>query len=106
MKVFCGNDSNGRVVYYHRVYHWNCRKFFMNIFILLLAVGILLICYTTRTQADQTPRSVIVKSGDTLWTIAQTTRPHQDPRITIENIREINQLNTVNIQPGQKILVP
>jgi hypothetical protein len=91
---------------YHRVYYWNKRKFLFNVLVLVFAVSILLISFSSKTRADQTPRSVIIKNGDTLWKIAEAIRPEQDPRITIEGIRNANQLKSVTVQPGQKVLVP
>jgi hypothetical protein len=91
---------------YRRVYRWNKQKFLFNVLVLIVAVSILLISFSSKTRADQTPRSVIIKNGDTLWKIAEAIRPEQDPRITIESIRDANQLKTVTVQPGQKVLVP
>ena len=51
---------------------------------------------TLRTAAE----GVTVRPGDTLWTIA---RKHfeGDPRIAIEHIRKVNNLDSGIIHPGQ-----
>lgn len=48
-----------------------------------------------------------VKAGDSLWVIADSvTSPGQDVRETIEAIRELNDLDSSVIVPGQRLLVP
>lgn len=44
---------------------------------------------------------VVVEPGDTLWSIARTQVPGGDPRDIVGNIREINQLSSAEIFPGQ-----
>jgi LysM repeat protein len=48
-----------------------------------------------------------VRAGDSLWTIAQAaTEPGADVRLTIEAIRQINDLSGSVIVPGQRLEVP
>jgi len=50
---------------------------------------------------------VIVKEGDTLWDLARNHyHGKKDIRKKIYEIRSINNLETVNIVPGQLILIP
>lgn len=49
---------------------------------------------------------ILVKSGDTLWSIAAETAPEMDPRATIDWIVRANGLSTLRIRPGQRLLVP
>jgi len=49
---------------------------------------------------------VIVDEHDTLWSIATRTRPHTDPRITVQRMIDINGLNGAIIQPGQRVILP
>ena len=49
----------------------------------------------------------IIITGDTLWDISSKYKQHKDdPRDYIREIVEINQLSSLNIIPGQKILIP
>jgi LysM repeat protein len=49
---------------------------------------------------------VIADEHDTLWSIATRTRPGVDPRITVQRIIDINGLDGVIIQPGQRLVLP
>ena len=50
---------------------------------------------------------VIVLSGDTLWDIAgRYTDNTKDIRKTVFEIKERNQLTTVNLMPGQELIIP
>ena len=52
------------------------------------------------------PASVVVQSGQTLWGIAQEVAPGHDPRLVISQIRDLNDLGTRSIVPGQELVVP
>lgn len=47
-----------------------------------------------------------VARGETLWQIATQYRPESDPRSVIAQIKQINKLDDVTVQPGQRLLVP
>ncbi|GGG88013.1 LysM peptidoglycan-binding domain-containing protein [Paenibacillus radicis (ex Gao et al. 2016)] len=50
---------------------------------------------------------IVVSSGDTIWGIAQRyTKAADDIRFNVYKIKERNQLATVTITPGQKLIVP
>jgi nucleoid-associated protein YgaU len=49
---------------------------------------------------------VVVKPGQTLWSIAAQTDPAADPRLTIGEIVDLNSLRGTGIQVGQVLLVP
>ncbi|ACB85087.1 LysM peptidoglycan-binding domain-containing protein [Natranaerobius thermophilus] len=50
---------------------------------------------------------VIINEGDTLWNIAiEHTNENQDPRKSIEEIRQLNDMDCANITVGEKIKVP
>jgi predicted Zn-dependent protease len=50
---------------------------------------------------------VIVRPGDTLWSIAAAhTSIHDDVQETIDRISEVNHLNGAAISPGQRLHVP
>ncbi|MGC4943050.1 LysM peptidoglycan-binding domain-containing protein [Kribbella sp. DT2] len=50
---------------------------------------------------------VQVGAGDTLWSIAQTTNPSDNPAAVVEQIADLNNLRTVtDVVPGQTLDVP
>ncbi|HKL10692.1 MAG TPA: LysM peptidoglycan-binding domain-containing protein [Clostridia bacterium] len=51
-------------------------------------------------------REIVVKPGDTVWTIAESQNQDRDLRETVFEIFEANHLHSHIIQPGQTILVP
>lgn len=50
--------------------------------------------------------SVVVQSGETLWGIAKEVAPGHDPRLVVSQIRDLNDLGTRSIVPGQTLVVP
>jgi Tfp pilus assembly protein FimV len=48
----------------------------------------------------------VVEPGDTLWGIAQQIRPETDPRVTIQRIKDINGLSSVQLRAGERLIVP
>ncbi len=55
---------------------------------------------------DDTDSTVVVEDGDTLWAIAEQARPGEDPRRTVHEIVEMNELDESNVDPGQEIVIP
>lgn len=50
---------------------------------------------------------VQVAPGQTLWSIAESTNPGQDPTIVVEKIADLNKLATpADITPGQTLQIP
>jgi hypothetical protein len=49
---------------------------------------------------------VVVRPGDTLWSIAARHSPSRDPFGTVESIRRLNDLSDHTIYAGQELLVP
>ena len=57
--------------------------------------------------AGTRPRTVTVRSGDTLWAIAQRySEPDGDVRALVYEISELNGVSAGAIQPGQSLQVP
>ncbi len=57
--------------------------------------------------ADTRPLpSVVVRPGDTLWSIAGDYAPGRDRADTIEDIRRLNHLEGYRLQPGQRLVLP
>lgn len=80
--------------------------------VILLIVGLTVLVMAvqpTMKQIDWSEETYIVKSGDTLWTIADKYCPEiVDKREWIAEVQELNQLNNSTIHPGQmlKVLAP
>lgn len=89
-----------------RQYRWNYLKCLRNIVMLVLVLVTLSLMFSSATGAGTPPKNIIIQSGDTLWTLAVRVRPHEDPRKTVEAIRYANHLESLNITPGQMIIVP
>ncbi len=50
--------------------------------------------------------SVVVHSGDTLWSIAESVAPDADPRAVVDAIQEANGLAGAGLVPGQVLVLP
>lgn len=73
-------------------------------FVLGLAIFSIMIA---GAEEKNTYREVTVKPGDTLWKISkQNMRQNEDIRCYIYEIRQINNLQTSKIIPGQVIRIP
>jgi LysM repeat protein len=57
-------------------------------------------------QAVDTFGYVTVKSGQSMWTLAETIAPKADPRDVIAEIVALNQLTSASLSPGQQLAVP
>jgi hypothetical protein len=49
---------------------------------------------------------IVVRPGQTLWSIASAAEPSADTRVVVEEIMTANALNTVSITAGQLLWVP
>jgi LysM repeat protein len=49
---------------------------------------------------------VTVGHGDTLWELAETIAPGEDPREVIADIVKLNGLDDAVVQPGQQLSLP
>lgn len=61
-----------------------------------------------RKELDNAPTDVyLVQEGDRLWTIAERTGfDNQDPRDIVDRIQELNDMKTVDIYPGDILIIP
>ena len=57
-------------------------------------------------QEAKTPRTYVVRSGDTLWSIASRFEPSTDPRIVIDAITSANGVDPGALMPGQQLSIP
>ncbi|MGY4860172.1 LysM peptidoglycan-binding domain-containing protein [Cryobacterium sp. AP23] len=49
---------------------------------------------------------ITVDAGQSLWDLAQSIAPKQDPRDVIADIVNLNQLASESVQPGQRLALP
>jgi len=70
---------------------------------LMLLVGLGYLRYNAYAVAHFHREEVIVKPGDTLWSIATEIDPHQDPRMVVYYLEKLIGRNT--IYPGEKIFI-
>ncbi|MEI5585017.1 MULTISPECIES: LysM peptidoglycan-binding domain-containing protein [unclassified Agromyces] len=50
--------------------------------------------------------TVVVGAGDTLWGIAESVAPSEDPREVILEIMRLNGMSDAVVQPGQRLALP
>jgi hypothetical protein len=62
---------------------------------------------STHTTYHPAKHRVVVQPGQTLWDIAKTVAPGQDPRTVIDEIVDLNALSSAGeIRAGQPLYVP
>ena len=49
---------------------------------------------------------VTIEAGQSLWQLAESVAPAQDPRDVIADIVNLNQLTSEAVQPGQRLALP
>ena len=52
------------------------------------------------------PRTHVVQPGETLWEIAFELDPSTDTRVVVARVAELNRLASVDVEPGQALLLP
>ena len=50
--------------------------------------------------------TVVVRAGDTLWSIARAVAPEEDPRLVVDAIVDLNGLDGVDLLPGAELQLP
>lgn len=60
----------------------------------------------TTAPAAAVTRTVVVGTGDSLWTIAERIAPHTDPRVTVELLQRSNHLDGTVLQAGTVLALP
>jgi LysM domain len=51
-------------------------------------------------------RQIVVRPGETLWTIATAAEPSADPRLVISQIMTVNSLTSTVVEAGELLWVP
>lgn len=74
----------------------------------LLAAGV-----AQATNHGASPRAarqnlvqVVVRPGQTLWSVAESADPDQDTRVVVRQIVDLNSLSGPTVQAGQQLWVP
>jgi hypothetical protein len=49
---------------------------------------------------------VVVRPGQSLWSVAENADPNADPRLVIQQIAQLNALTTDIVMAGQRLWVP
>ena len=57
-------------------------------------------------SAQPAQHLVTVQQGDSLWTLAQRVAPDNDPREVVALIRDLNDLSSSQLLPGQHLVLP
>lgn len=68
-----------------------------------------LLALRAAAASDDVPRRTVVvevRSGETLWDLAERVAPHSPPQAVTERIRELNGMRGSTVHPGQPLLVP
>lgn len=60
----------------------------------------------SRVSATAAFDYVTIEAGQSLWQLAESVAPHQDPRDVIADIVNLNQLASEAVQPGQRLALP
>ena len=87
----------------------NPRKLFRGIAILILTAGFAVssisgsMAGSGETEALQ---FITISAGDSLWALASVHAPRTDPRDWIADVVLLNDLDSVNLEPGQQIALP
>jgi LysM repeat protein len=79
------------------------------VIISIVVLAVLLLASAVQANGGEAPSTIDyrVRSGDTLWSIAQEHGDHSgDVRATVHEIRGLNGLDGSTIRAGQVLLVP
>ena len=78
-----------------------------------LAAGAVSVLAGPLSRAFPAPRAVpvaehryVIRSGDTLWSIARSIAPASDPRPMVDAIAEANQVDPGALIPGRTLVIP
>ncbi len=82
-------------------------RFLVIISTMVVALVLLLASSVMAAGPEPVTDDYLVRSGDTLWSIAEQVGPENaDVRAVIAEIRDLNDLESSLIRPGQNLLVP
>jgi hypothetical protein len=87
----------------------NPRKLFRGVAILILTAGFAVSSINGSMAGGGAPGElefISVSAGDSLWALAAVHAPKSDPRDWIADVVLLNNLETVDLVPGQQIALP
>lgn len=84
----------------------NKKRFFTFLFLLLITIMLAGSVIAAAGNEKPESRAVIVRPGDTLWSIATENAGNKDIRQYIYNLKKVNQLENATIYTGQKLYLP
>ncbi|MEE6263008.1 LysM peptidoglycan-binding domain-containing protein [Plantactinospora sonchi] len=61
---------------------------------------------SSRADRPEAPAAVVVRPGDSLWSLAERHRPDRDPVVVVDEIRRLNGMDGYLVYVGQRLLVP
>jgi nucleoid-associated protein YgaU len=74
--------------------------------VLLLAMAGLVFARVAMGNMAPATDQIVVRTGDSLWSIAEARYPDTDPRAKVEDIERANHLNGPVLHPGQVLRLP
>jgi hypothetical protein len=57
-------------------------------------------------QSTSSLTQTVVKPGESLWAVAKRVAPGHDPRAVIDQLADLNHLQSSSLQAGQLLVVP
>lgn len=92
----------------------NIKKFIRGIFIVLSIILVLslIIVKSTLSYTNKTHKTIYIKSGDTLWSIALDLQENdsyytgKNIKYIIEDLKQINKLTTSTLYANQELQIP
>jgi predicted Zn-dependent protease len=77
---------------------------------LVAAVAVIALSLLRAAAADdgvpERTAVVEVRSGESLWELAERVAPQSQPQAVVERIRQLNGMHGSTVHPGQPLLVP
>lgn len=61
---------------------------------------------TRSAEGAHADATYVVRSGDTLWDVAQQVAPRQDPRVVVQLLEDANRVDAGSLVPGQTLVIP
>jgi hypothetical protein len=59
-----------------------------------------------QAQPSHPARTIVVGTGDSLWSIAERIAPTADPRDVVADLERVNDLPGASVQAGRRLLLP
>jgi nucleoid-associated protein YgaU len=72
----------------------------------LCLAAVLMLGHVSSSAGASHPRRHTVRSGETLWGIAEAGYPNSDPREAVYRIEQANHLSSAIITPGMVLRLP